>query len=310
MAVTAAGTFRAEWGRPQPLVPASRFEPLLAEGEEPSRLAAAAWDWLRSWERAGAEPVEVVGADPLNPSVAVRPVVTRSRLDATAGRSLAEVSVRATPGEMRPWLCREGSGGRLVPVYTSAAAIGLEDPCSAVLFRLAMGHGWEFVGRRLVPELAGLRRTPRIELPGGTVVSPARWWLEADTVEELLRLRGVDRYLAWRRQAKRLGLPERAWVALDPDPERPLLFLRADSPLGVDCLFRRIPTPLRLELVEVHGDPHDWPVQDEEGRHYASEVALTWADDTYWDVAFPLAQPGDGWRSDAGCGRTASGDGH
>jgi Lantibiotic dehydratase, N terminus len=311
MAVTAAGMFRVEWGRPQPLAPASRFEPLLAEGEEPSPLASAARDWLGSWERAGVEPVEVVGADPLNPSVAVRPVVTRTRLDTTAaGQRIAEVSVGVTPGEARPWLCRKGSAGRLVPVYTSTATVGLEDPCSAVLFRLAMGHGWEFVGRRLVPELVGLRGIPRIELPGGTVVSPARWWLEADAVEELLGLRGVDRYLAWRRQVGRLGLPERTWVALDPDPARPLQFLRTDSPLDVDCLFRRIAWPFRLELVEVHGDPDEWPVQDEEGQHYASEVALTWADDTYWDTALALERPGDGWRSGAGCTRTARRGGH
>jgi hypothetical protein len=55
-----------------------------------------------------------------------------------------------------------------------------------------------------------------------------------------------------------------------------LLFVTT-SPLAVRCLFDSFAANASwLLLTELPGDPITWPLVDEEGNHYASELAIVW----------------------------------
>lgn len=278
---------RAEWGRPHALCLTSRFVRLLDSGEGEYALASAVRAWYETWSSKGLEAAEVAGADVLNPNAAVRPRVTAERALGGGGEiPMADLIVESGPGILRPWLRRKNSPKAMIPVYNCTAAIGIDDACGQALYRMALGHGWEFVCRRLFPGFAALH-IPQCSLPGGTVISPGRWFLDQSAVEALLAVDGPDRYLAWMRQARRLGLPERVWVATEQAPDEPLIYLPVSSPLAVRSLFARIASrPRPLEFAEMYGDSQDLLVTDESGKRYASEVALCWRDPSYVEFVF------------------------
>jgi hypothetical protein len=255
--------FTVDWGRPQPAIFAARFGELLGgpKGGVISALRALA----RSWSGAGASPVEIVGTDPLNRNAALRQDLTPHRLCAHAPEA-ARLTVRVENG--RPWL--HGPAGRLLPVYSSAAFIGSTDPCSRVLYTLAMGHGWELIS-------------------DGS--SPQRWTIDGPTVDELRAHQGSARYLAWRRVVERLELPALVWVGRTVKPDARLILVRTDSPLAVACLLRgNDSTPNGLVLTALPGDPSSWPVRDEAGNHYLAELAATWYDEGYLAAVIAAAE--------------------
>jgi hypothetical protein len=276
------GRLRVEWGLPRPLAAAGRFGALLSRGGTEAGLFRAVRDWYGSWARHGIEAREVVGRDVTNPSAALCPLVTSRRLDTagtTAWRTDAVVVTDAVA--LRPWLTHPSWDRDVVPVCDTAATMGAEDPLSFLLYRLALAHGWEFTARRVLPGPVAAGYAPRIELPSGDVLSPARWWLGRSDVAELVRLDGGDQYLAWRGHVERLGLPAAVWVVTASRGEATPQYLLTTSPLAVSALFARLPA-VELEFFEVHGDPTDQLVVDEAGRRYASELAVLWRDDTYW----------------------------
>jgi hypothetical protein len=281
---------RAEWGRPQPGLFASRWDAVLSRGRmdgtlPDGTLSDALARELARWHRSGVRAVEIVGSDPANLNTAVRPPAVPLRLDPHGATGLRPAGVTVRIAQDRPWLHCAGLDAPLVPVYGSAAAIGGEDTCSRLILQLAMAHGWELLSLGS-PLLAGRRdwpHLPRVVLPGGTVLSGERWSLDRGAVATLAGRDGPEQYLEWRAHAERLGLPGIVWVgsAEDPDPER--LVLRTDSPLAVRYLFREVArAPAALEFVEAHGEPATWPVRDARGRHHLAEVAVSWFDDTHW----------------------------
>ncbi|MEU7141630.1 lantibiotic dehydratase [Nocardia sp. NPDC046473] len=280
LSTTDTGSLRVEWGRPQPMALASRFGPLLAE----SVLGAAIREWYDTWP-AHARPLEVAGFDSAAPNTAVRPELTgRGGAPPETPNRLLNMIIGCDGHQSRP-LLRDGEGGGFVPVYNSAAAIAGTDPVGFVLHRLALGHGWEFLCRRLLSEAIGPGYSPRIQLPSAAVLSPARWYLDAEVVAELLSMDDADRYLAWRARAEDIDLPEYAWAVIESDPEAPPLFLDTASPLACSALWHSIGgRPRTLEFIEVHGQPGDWLACADSGERYASELAVTWHDEDYWRV--------------------------
>jgi hypothetical protein len=257
-----------------------RFGDLPGDG-----LIGAVRDWYDCWGRHGLEAREVVSSDVLSPNAAVCPRVTTRRLEA-AGTWVAGAAVETDADALRPWLTHPSWKRDVVPVCDTPASMGHSDPLTFLLYRLGLAHGWEFVGRRAVPGPVEAGYAPRVELPSGTVLSPARWWLEAPHVSELATLDGPERYMAWRDHAERLGLPRAVWVVTDPALEAIPSYLATSSPISVDALFDRVQVE-ELEFFEVHGDCDTQVCVDEAGRRYACEVAVVWRDDTYWPRVRP-----------------------
>src|SRR5207248_1314908 len=179
------------------------------------------------------------------------------------------------------------NGQRLLPTYQSAATIGATDPCSWLLLRLAMAHGWEFVSfgfPALPAERSRWHHLPRLELGGGTVVSAERWTIPGETLRRLAAADDVERYLEWTAEVKRLGLPTFVRVRWDPHPAAPPVLLRTDSPLAIRSLFLRLPpdTP-RLVVHELVGGLDANAVRWPDGGRHMAELAVSWVDDSYFE---------------------------
>ena len=134
-----------EWGRPQ----AAMFLARLTAALQGRAGAAAAIDELRGRVAAlgnrGVPAADVAGSDPADLNTAIRPRISSTRLE-PHGRgesSLHGLRLELDAGSLRPWVI-DRNGKRMLLTYQSAAAIGATDPCSWLLFRIAMGHGWEF----------------------------------------------------------------------------------------------------------------------------------------------------------------------
>jgi len=127
---------------------------------------------------------------------------------------------------------------------------------------------------------------PRLLLADGPVLRPERWTIDRPTIERINAARGATRFLAWRGEMRRMGVPDLVHVRCGPFA--PELLLRTDSPLAVRCLFdthaARAPW---IELSELPGTPERWPVRDADGRHYLAELAVSWVADGYWQAVVP-----------------------
>jgi hypothetical protein len=293
--VSATGHLRAEWGRPHALCLVSRFMPMLEESDGGgAALVDEIRKWYASWPAAGFAAAEITGADVMNPNAGTRPPLGVCRIDAAGENALAALVVGASAAGTRPWLRRKPQDTRLLAVYNCTGRIGAEDACSEALYRLALGHGWEFTCRRLFPRDETQERLPRVILPSGVTLSPARWFLCQEQVNTLLQLNGVQQYSAWLACARQLGLPDRVRVATESGPEEPLLYVPVTSPLAVRALLSKIAArPRSLEFVEDHADPGEWAIVDGHGNHYASEFVVCWHDPSYFARALDEARSGE-----------------
>jgi hypothetical protein len=292
-----AGVLRAEWGRPQPGIFLTRLGQLLNDPDSES--GDLVDEHVARWTSAGLSPIEIVGADPSNPNAALRPRSVAPTLNPHVDGELRVCDLAVVTVHDRPWLRSANHPERLLlPMCTSAALVGTRDPCSRTLFELAMAHGWELttVERfRLAEEGAAWDHLPQLRLPGGTVLAPERWWLDAPTVAAIAGEKGAAQFLAWRRQAVKLELPVLVWVGFVADPDEPRLVVRTDSPLAVHCLFLRLRrSPGGLVIAAPHGDPGRWPVCDDADQHYVAELAVGWSDDGYGQRVHRGSWPSDG----------------
>ena len=233
------GAVVTEWGRPQAGMFVARLAPALSNDG-----LALVTELRRRSGTSRAEGIvaaEIVGSDPVSLNTAVQPWIARCRLE-PHGTSLAGLRLELEPGSLRPWVIG-ARGERIFPAYHSAAAIGGVDPCSWLLFRLAMGHGWEFMSfgfPALAQERASWLHLPRLVLPGGTVLSAERWTIDGKTLRAIRACDEPGRYLAWRAEAERLGLPDLLRVRWDRHPGAAPVLMRTDSPLAVSSLFLRV----------------------------------------------------------------------
>jgi len=276
-------------GRPEAALFAARFAPVI--GDAP--VLAALRDGLAAGMPPGLRALEVVGLDAFNPNAGLHPLHAPEVLDphSPAG-GLREVCVEADPMTQRLWLRRVGDADVQVSIYSTGAAIGYHDVCSRLLLVVGVTHGWEFLSFKMPPlraERMRWKHLPRVVLSGRQVLSPERWTIDRQTLERLHKLGGAARYLAWRREMARVGVPALVHVRCGPD--EPELLVRTDSPLAVRCLLdayaSRAPW---FELSELPGDGCDWPVRDEEGRHYLAELGVSWFNPGYWSAVDPRAR--------------------
>lgn len=264
--------------QPQPGLFAARHGPALRDGEDEAEEPALFGQMRDTLDRVGVLPVEVVGIDAGAPNAALRPALAEATLDPhdVPGRSLHGVSL-LIDGGWRPWLLGPRGSRPLAPVYNSTATVGRRDSCSALLVGLALASGWDLAASRLPalqPERTGWSHVPRLVLPGGAVLSPRRWMLDLEALDRITSRSGANRYLAWRREVVGRGLPELVYVR--QGTLQPEILMRTDSPLAIRCLFDRTGDAPWLMLTELPGRPETWPLVDEEGRHYVSELAVTW----------------------------------
>jgi hypothetical protein len=245
---------------------------------------AAHQEVVAAAQRDALTPVEIVGWDSFNPNVALHPLLGSRTLDPHA---LQDVWIVANPLRERLWLRKDDQ--LLAPLFCNGADIGYHDVCGRLLMVVADSHGWEFPSFQmpaLLAERTRWKHLPRLVLTSGDVLRPERWTIDREMLEQLSELRGASRYLAWRREMRRLQVP--SLVLARCGPRQPDLLLRTDSPLAVRCLFdthaARAPW---MELAELPGPSERWPIHDEDGKHYLSELAVTWTADGYWQAVAP-----------------------
>ncbi|MDT7616631.1 MAG: hypothetical protein QOF00_4078 [Pseudonocardiales bacterium] len=252
------------WGRPQPGLFQTRHRGLSPVG-----------DGLRA---ALGEAVELVGRDCDEPAVAVRPELTRHRLDlgsAAAGRW----RFTAAP-DGRIWLSdSDEPENRRLPIYSSAAAMGAHDPLGELLWTAAMSHGWEWLsfGLPALPaERAAWGHHPEVRSPDGITVAARRWTLSAATVSSITAAAGPDRYLAWRDAVRNLAVPELVQLRTE-DPQATPSAVPTSSPLAVDAFFGRLrSTPVLVVTPVPRCDDADGSVVDSAGRAHVHEIGVSW----------------------------------
>ncbi len=232
-------------------------------------VARAVRDLYRSWPL---EVVGLVGADPLRPQTSepVAPLTDRV-LDA-AGLS----SVAVDP----PFLVEDGV--RAVLAYDSTAAIGTRDPLSRLLALTASSLGWELPGfgfPALPRERSTWKHLPRLTLPGGAILSPERWTVDGDRLDDLLTATGAAQYLLWQSLVGENRWPDAVHVRWDPHPHGPMLPVRTSSPLAVRAALNGVP-PGTARLVISEVPPSGVP--DGSGRRYVAEIGAIWHDPSYW----------------------------
>ena len=221
----------------------------------------------RSW------PFPVVGlrgTDAAHPEMdRDRPVLTDEELSADA----PEVQVRP------PYILVRGKPAVLT--YDSTVSIGMRDPMSRLLFLLSSSLGWElpaFGFPALPVERNVWKHLPRLELPGGAILSPRRWTVDGDALGSL-RVGGAAQYLAWRKLADDLGWPRRVACRWEAHPLAPTLTLPATSTLAVRAVLGAIPeSTARLIVSEVPPPSVIAP----DGSRCVGEIGAIWHDPGFW----------------------------
>ena len=274
-------------GRPESMLFSARFAALLTE---PGNGHAPFLEEIRAHAGTaaanGIELAEIVGWHPFNPNAAIRPALASGTLDAQGSRetNLQNLYLRVQPGGGRPWLVRREGSRPLLPVATCAANVGARDSASSALAAIASAHGWEFLAFGFPPLRAERLRwhhLPRLLLNEETVLAAERWTLDKHTVTQLRRSNGPARYLAWRREMEKRGVP--ALVHMRAGADATELLMCTDSPLAVQCCFDGADDQIsEISLTELPDCPDAFSLKDPEGRHHLSEVAVTWCADHYW----------------------------
>jgi hypothetical protein len=274
-------------GRPESMLFSARFAPLIGK---PRNGDAPFLEELRTHASAaaanGIELADIVGWHPFNPNAAIRPSLITGTLDAQGPpeTNLQNLYLRVQPGRRRPWLVRSEDPRPLLPIMTCAANVAARDSVSSALAAIASAHGWEFLAFGFPPlhaERLHWHHLPKLLLNERTILSAERWTLDKRTVTQLRRANGSARYLAWRREVERRGIP--ALVHIRTGTDAPELLMCTESPLAVQCCFDGADDRAsEISLTELPDCPDALPLKDAEGRHYLSEIAVTWCADQYW----------------------------
>jgi len=262
------------WGRPQPDFAFYRLRELLGYP------ANDCWP-----EASGSKPFEVVGIDAPNPNVTVRKSPAMEQIGRHGASTMLSHWWVVVDSDGRAWLAQAPESARRLPIYSVAAGIGAHDPAGRLLLRLAMSHGWEYLAYGF--PLASTCRGHDVEdlalVPCASESIQLRCWVLSSRLVQMLRSRtGVDRYRAWQRVMQNAALG--VWARLGPlEPSAgPQVLLRTDSPLMIEVVVGRLSTDFdELLLTQLPGDPHQWPLVDQDGGHHSGEAAVTWSHRTY-----------------------------
>jgi hypothetical protein len=176
-------------------------------------------------------------------------------------------------------------GGRVFPVLHSAVETSTADPWARWFAEVERNIGRTSLLAPLPPlarELEEWKHCPRLMLDSTTVIGPERWWCPQETIEQLGRAEGFDRYLAWRRWVGAAAIPGRAYARYGATDTETLLL--PDSVLAVEVLGRALSqtnSPFRLQEM-FFGEAGLW-LQDQNGRKYLAEMAVAWqGDGEFW----------------------------
>jgi hypothetical protein len=223
----------------------------------------------------------------MNQNAASRPRITGRMLDGLDGDDplISCARIRTGAGD-RPRLYVPGQVAALLPALNSAVSTDESDPYTHCLNRL-----WRLLGRpslvrplpRFFAEVMQWRHLPRLSLAANAVISPERWTPPPEVAEELARLSGPDRYLAWRRFSRAAGLSPHIYGQYGL--HQTFTLMATDSILAVEHLGQALAAhggPFLLQ--EAFPSPHDSWLRDPSGCHYVAELAIAWqGEDSFWE---------------------------
>ncbi len=256
--------------------------------------------WFASWADDGVDAIELVGADPSNPNVALGVPVAPRRIGPVPGGVDPRRLTVHLDDDARAFLVehdadgRVVSGRRVVPVHPYPTAIGTANPLTAGVWRIAQTQGWEWVGMgvpllpvELAAEPAGL---PCLELDDGVVVAPRRWVLDPAALRAMSAQSPVEAYLSWCRLVEQSGLPAMVLARTSVDPDTPERLVRTDSPLAIQAFLAHLamePSDRgRVVVRALPADSNRWPVRSAAGHHLA-EIVVSWRAPEFWRASRP-----------------------
>ena len=256
-----------------------RFHALFERTAEP-----AFGDWLIG-ARAFAQHHGGVTFGDLAPSMAPNNAALRPRSGTTTIEPFHPVGVRFRVdwdkrGRLR---LRDRSGGRVLPMATTAVDFSQADPISTWLANQMALLGRPSLLRPIPPlamEMTDLKRSPELRLDRQALVQPRRWFLPATFFQSANGR--FERYLSWRRYVRDTQLPELLYARAQADDAEFLVI--STSCVSVESLYSAMKSAdAFVQLQESFQSPETMLVRDGFGRHYVTEVAVAWRGDTrFW----------------------------
>lgn len=127
--------------------------------------------------------------------------------------------------------------------------------------------------RTMPIELTAPRFTPRVRLPKGAIVRPRRTVLTGQTLAELAKLPGTERFARWQQLASEHGWPMLLFLQIEGKPS---LLVHRDSPLALESFFKNDVQENQRSLIVEELVNQPWLVNSK-GQHYMAELALPFA---------------------------------
>lgn len=263
--------------RPEPLTFAARYGPLVPGPVVQTR------KWFYEWSDEGVEAIDVVAADPLNPTVALVGPVADAAVDASSFSDLKAWTL-GRDSEGRPWLF-DTTGTPHVALAHHASVFGAFDNASALLRLISTGFGWEMPACLfpiLPVERSRWRHLPMLTLGDDVIVSRERWFLDVEILAEIRAVNDpLDRMSRWCSLVKRLGLPGTVTVRASGSPNEAGRMILTDSILGVESFlsgFDDASTQLVFEAGPSSCDGLLMP----DGQRHAAQLVISWRDLDHW----------------------------
>jgi hypothetical protein len=241
---------------------------------------AALLEWVRAAfrrleERFGLGIAELKGWVEALPNAAAGPSFAGRAVelwDATRGRlGLAHARLVIEDGVALLYL--QGQPKPLLVFACTGANIASEDPFIQALLLTSFRDApaaFQASSVMFASEIDRPRWSPRVALPGGSVVRARRMVVHGEALAELVGSRSAAlRFAAWQRLATNNGWPSLLTLRRDNDP--PLIVPR-DSPLAVEAAFAGALDRTQLLVIEEF-DPASW-LTGPDGRHYTIEIVV------------------------------------
>ncbi|MEH1869202.1 MAG: lantibiotic dehydratase [Nostoc sp.] len=225
-----------------------------------------------------------------NPNVLARPNFNILPIDLWGASqdslSLVDAEIFLDPKTQLPFLKLRSASLKPVAVFWfSMAAVNARDPISEqLLWTTFQDNPMAIFRAATVPmpiELTVPRFTPRIQLPKEAIVRPRRTVLSGQVLAELAQLSGIERFARWQQLAAEYGWPMLLNLQIE---DKPSLLLHRDSPLALECFFKKDLQKHTRSLIVEELVNQPWLV-DAKGQHYMAELAL------------PFARSEHGWSS-------------
>jgi thiopeptide-type bacteriocin biosynthesis protein len=239
--------------------------------------------WLAEWSNEGVEALDIVAADALNPNAALTAPVAYAAIDASNDGDLNAWTLRRDISG-RPWLL-DTVGTPHIALAHHAAVFGIFDQASTLLRRISTGFGWELPAC-LFPILPVERRRwrhlPMLTIGNGPVVSRERWIVETKDLSDISAVNDpFERFSLWCSLVKRIGLPETVTLRATGSPNETGRTILTDSILAADAFLERNNDYPSQLVFEAGPTSRDGLVMTD-GKHHATQLAISWRDHGHW----------------------------